>query len=59
MIRRKCRVMIRWVNRISQLEVTVRSVDQAEREQGDECFADGADGEGTPALAAKLAEIGA
>ena len=36
----------------------VRSVDQAEGEQGDECLADGADGEGTPALAAEFAKVG-
>jgi hypothetical protein len=33
----------------------VRSVDKAEGEQSDERFADGADGEGTPALAAEQA----
>src|ERR1700677_3763673 len=47
----------RW--RCLQLQVVIRSVDEAEREQSDECFADGADCKWTPALAAELAEIGA
>ena len=49
----------REIRRGLQVEEVVGAVDQGEGDGGDEDFADGAYGEGTPALFAELAEIGA